>query len=611
MPERLRQLLRQWGPGIAVAVVVSLLQLLWVSMDHPGTLSDDRNIFRAAACLDASWGSDQSSMGCFSLSPYPPLLPTWTALHFAAFGTSLQMAVASLWPAWLLLALAAFGFVRRHAGVLAGVTAAALATMLASLSQLRGFYFSEIPLAALALGALACWDASDGLRRKLPAAGLAVCLGLGLMSKWSFGFFLGPPMLLALVVVMLRTLKRRPMGAGASVAAVVAAGTVAAGLGGWLYSGAFIGIAILGALAFVLAALALQAPHLLAEHGRERLIGAGILVLGVGLIAGPWYLGNAGAMQEFLSSNLEFDYDGELMPLAETWSYYPLVTWFRLPTLLLPLFLLGLGRALWPGGRPVGGWAWLVLLSGLVILAVLPYRCDRYIVPAFPALAVPAVLALSGWRRVMRVVCGLVLLWTASYHIGWLFTPGGRDVPLPLPAFMDAASPFGFPGNDRAGLELCSTQLRERPWNFQLVSNYPRPFGEPWTELSRAIAEHAEPGCPPIVLLHCGGHCDWQQLDDALYAAAPFADVRLATEQGPADALRVRELALRYAGVGAESAWPANLFVVHWWRPDQGERQDAALQQLGLEQLVFTPDDWVGTRLWTASAPGPAVGCRR
>lgn len=610
MNERARTLLRSWGPGLAVAVALTAVQLAWLAHDTSGMLNDDRTLFRAAACLEASWGTSASGAECLGQTPYPPLIPTWTALHFALFGPSVQGAVASLWPAWLLLGLAAYGFVRRHAGPLAGASAAVLATLLAVHTHLRAFYFSEIPLAAAALGALACWDASDGLRRRLPSLGLGICLGLGLMCKWSFGFFLGPPMALVLVLVLLRVPRRWTTTVGPALLALAAAVALAAGLGGWLEAGVLLGLGLLLLAAAWLGWLGWRRTDLLAEHGRARLLGAGLMVLVTGLVAGPWYLGHAGSMQAFLSSNLDMQYAGEPLTVAQSWVYYPIVAWFRMPTVVVPLLALALVRSLWPGGGRHGGWTWVVLLSGMVVLAVLPYRADRYLVPGLPILAVPALLALRGWRWPLRVACVAILAWGAVFHLGWPPALHERDLRASLPRVLDDVAPFGFPGNEWGGIQLAMDLMADSPWTFQLIAHAPKPYGEPWAEvLARVEAVHG-PDCPSLVLMHCDGPCDWALLDDLLYARAPFAGNRLANMEGPADARQLLDRAGNLAPFDpARDGWPANMGLVSLAPPERDRTQAAVYSELGLAPVDLGVEDAAGVGLWLPTEPGPAQGC--
>jgi hypothetical protein len=610
MNERARTLLRTWGPGLAVAVALTVVQLAWLAHDTSGMLNDDRTLFRAAACLEASWGSSASGTECLGQTPYPPLIPLWTALHFALFGPSVQGAVASLWPAWLLLGLAAYGFVRRHAGALAGVSAAVLATLLAVHTHLRAFYFSEIPLAAAALGALACWDASDGLRRRLPSVGLGLCLGLGLMCKWSFGFFLGPPMAAALVIALLRAPRRWTTTAGPALLALLAAAAVAAGLGGWLGPGVPLGLGLLLLAAAWLGWLAWRCPDLLAEHGRSRLLGAGLLVVVTGLVAGPWYLSHASSMQAFLGSNLDMQYAGEPLGFAQSWVYYPIVAWFRMPTVIVPLLALALLRSLWPGGGRYGGWTWFVLLSGMAVLALLPYRADRYLVPGLPILAVPALLALRGWVRSLRVVCVAILAWGVVFHLGWPPALHGRDLRASLPRVLDDVAPFGFPGNEWGGIQLAMDLMGDSPWTFQLIAHAPKPYGEPWAQVLGRLEQARAASCPSLVLMHCDGPCDWTLLDDLLYARAPFAGNRLANLEGPADA---RQLSDRAASLVpfelARDGWPANLGLVSLAPPERGQAQAVVYQGLGLAPVDLGVEDTAGVGLWLPVQPGSALGC--
>jgi hypothetical protein len=604
-----RSTLRTWGPGLAVAVALALVQLLWVANDTSGLLNDDRNLYRAAACLSASLGTEHSGAECLGQTPYPPLLPSWTALHFGLLRPTVQVATASLWPFWLLLGLASYRLVQRRAGALAGVAAALLAGLLAVHSHLRAFYFGEIPLAAAALGALACWDASDGLRKRWPSLGLGLCLGVGLMCKWSFGFFLGPPMALALALVLQRALRGKH-GLGPAATAVAATASVAAGLGGWLGPGVLVGVGLLAGAAGWLAWLAWRRPELLAEHGRARLVGAGLVVLVVASTAGPWYLAHAGSMQAFLSSNLEMQYAGERLGLAQTWVYYPIVAWFRLPSPVVPLLLLALIRSLRPGGGGHGGWAFWVLLSGTLILAALPYRADRYLLPAIPALAVPALLALAGWRHALRAVSIVIIAWAMVFHLGWLPALRGQDLRSRLPRALDDVAPFGFPGNEWAGIQLGMDLIRESPWTFQLIAHAPKPFGEPWAAILDWTAQRAPQGCPGLLLVHCDGPCEWKLLEDMQYAWAPFDRGGVAQLEGAAEPQPLLDRARDLAPFDpSRDGWPANLGLVSIAPPDRAASRSQTYRSLGLETIELSVAPSGGVQLWAAAEPGRAAGC--
>lgn len=604
--------LQGWWPGLLVALVVVGLQLVWVAMDSPRLLSDDRPLFRSAACVAGSASTSAEMAECLAASPYPPVIPLLGALHISLGEPTPQLAVMSLWPFWLLLTLGAYGWVRPQAGRLAACAAASLACTLACLTNLRGFFFAELPMAAIVVAALAAWTASDGLRRAWPTAALGGLLALGLLSKWSFGFFMGPAMLLALLTVLFRLGRRWYYGAPAAALVTVGVVALVLALGGWMRLGVPMGAGLLGLAGLYLGLLAWRWPGLLAPEARRRIVGVAILTLACAALAGPWYLANQGPMQDFLSSNLARQYDGDAMGLSETWFFYPVVAWFRIPTLLLPLLLIGLVRTLLVRDRSFGGWAWAPLLCGMVVLAISPYRSDRYLAPALPVLAIPALLALRGWPRALRALSIALLLWGGTYQLGWLFDRGETSLVHRLAARVQRPAPFGFAGNDRhivrEGLEL----FLASPFTFQLVGHSPRPMREPWIDAVRELHRVMPAGCPALVALHCEQHCDREELQDMLYAWSPRAPHRVEHAEGPPSKDGISALIQRVAPTAAQrGAWPANLFVLGYALPGRASAVEPLALELGLALLPLPPDPQAlpVLRLLHAASPAAPQGC--
>ena len=187
-----------WGIAVLVVILVLIIHLGWINF-HTAleTWDDDAGLFRLAHCFYA----DATGQNCSAGAPYPPLIPNVTALHFHMVnGMSLHDALVSLWPFVVLLCVAAFVGLRQVGGTMAGLAAITVTPVVVWSLHIRGKYYTEVPLAALVLGAVVAYCASDGFRKRYPSLLFGLFLGLGLLTKWSYAFFLGP--MAAMVIVI-------------------------------------------------------------------------------------------------------------------------------------------------------------------------------------------------------------------------------------------------------------------------------------------------------------------------------------------------------------------------------------------------------------------------
>lgn len=204
----------------AVAVLgVTVLCASWVHLDGSWPHDDDFALYQQAVCIAERLPSTPglATTSCAPGTPYPPLVPLVAALFFlVAGGPSLEAALQtqSLWTALLAASVAWM-----LGGGARGALAALIAPALLFLAGIRNSFYTEAAMAALGALALAGVVRSEG--RPLPAAVAGLAAGLGLLSKWSFAFFLGPPMLLAFgaALVRRRWAAAAAMLAGAAIAA--------------------------------------------------------------------------------------------------------------------------------------------------------------------------------------------------------------------------------------------------------------------------------------------------------------------------------------------------------------------------------------------------------
>ena len=293
MPETISNSRRHLAVASLLAGLTVALQLAWASTDTSRPLNDDRGLYRLSICFsDTSRSMRQVFMECrVSGTPYPPLTPLLAVAHFKLAGAvSVPIAIISQWPFYALLVISLFYGVRREAGTLAGAAAAVLGPVLLFETHMRGFFYTAIPLAALTVASITCLRASEGFRRPLLSLGLGTCLAAGLLTKWTFAFFLCPPVLLAVMLALLRVGTHWWVGAAPAALFFGFTAATAAGMAGVLPYGLALGGACLALGALYLALLWQRRRELLVEGWQAHMLGIGIFSLSTAALAGPWYL---------------------------------------------------------------------------------------------------------------------------------------------------------------------------------------------------------------------------------------------------------------------------------------------------------------------------------
>lgn len=492
MPLRSGQNWAKWAL-LGLVMLTVLQQLSWVEFSTAvETWDDDAGLFQLAVCVERGLRGDAQS--CFAGAPYPPLIPSIAGLHFWLTGdASLTMALHSLWLWPALLCGAVFVGVRRECGVWAGLAAASMAPVIVWSLHIRGKFYTEVPLAALVVASVVCWVGTHGFRRRGDSLLLGFFLGLGLLAKWSFAFFLGPPMALAWALGFAscaRLLRLRIVLASLFLLAI--AGLVLGATGAWP-PGLRVAPAVIGVGFGATMWFRHRYPGQFHKDTTRRWVNI-LLATGVLLaVAGPWYWANLPGLQAFLADNMAQKYHGDRIPTLTGLPFYPAVLLTRvLGTPLALLFSLGAGAALLRGrgrGR-LAVWSLFALASGAFILGVLPYRAGRYLVAGLGLVAPIAVLSVSGFPRVGRLLWPALIVTGIAHQLSWIPLKYGW-VQVPHHWSLFTLPERDLFGNSARGMADAAFDLRHPRWRFLPVSS-PPVGGLPAPRfILGAVSEHA------------------------------------------------------------------------------------------------------------------------
>lgn len=515
---------KHWPAWAAAALILMALlqQSMWLSdASAVETWDDDAGLYRLATCLE-----DQirgGSTACFVGAPYPPLIPAVAALHFVITGArGLDMALLSLWPWTVVLGWALWIGVRKAAGDWAGLAAVALGPVVVWSLHIRGKFYTEVPLAAIALACVVAWVHSEGFTKRRPSLLLGLFLGLGLLAKWSFAFFLGPAMALAWAIGMSAPVrdKRARWLMGAAVLGCV--GLLAAGATGRLMGGLIPGICVAIGAGAGAGFLAKRRPAMLGADAPVRWANLALSTGMILLIAGPWYLAHLGQLQAFLADNMAQKFHGDPIGALEGAGFYPAVLLTRvMGTPLAILLLLGVGLSMGKNHPRLSRWCVVGLVAGTLILGVLPYRSGRYLVAGLGLVTPVVVIGLARLPRVGKVGSIVLLVCGIAHQLSWIpLGSGAIHVPHHWPIFtLPEQDLFG---NSRQGIDQASADLLEPRWRFLPVASPPvdRPVAA--RELVSA-AEAAAPGPFLLVVFDPAGRVNANSLETELLSTRPSA----------------------------------------------------------------------------------------
>lgn len=564
MKPTVRAHLLMWGLPALVLSVILLQQFAWLELHTAvDTWDDDAGLFKLALCFAGMDGS--GNVGCAAGAPYPPLVPWLSGQMFKAAGAaSLHAALVSHWPFLVVLCSALFLGFRRMASPMAGLAAMAWGPIIVWSLHIRGKVYTEVPLASLVVASVVALALSDGFRRRLPSVSLGILLGLGLLTKWSFAFFMGIPAALAVVLAIRRSVGAGPLGWLAAGVSTLVPVLILAGAAGWvpyaLTAGFWTGVV----LALSLGIMAWRAPE---RFDRAGLANVGLCVLAVTAVAGPWYWSHLASMQEFLAANMAQKYHGDPVSGFAAWPFYPAVLTTRVmstPLLLCALF--GMGLALHRSAPALVRWSALTLVSGTTILGLLPYRSGRYVIAGIGLLAILALWPWVSRVRLARWAAPTALALGLMHQLSWIpLAAGGGSLPhhwsifsLPAPDLM---------GNTRHGIYAAYQDLLTPQWRFLPVAN-PPVLGQSeaaWT--GKTIADVSE-GRPSFSVVVGGSQLNLNAASSHLSAQMPAATSKIISASGSLSASNLqawKQRALRPRDQPATAhgrPMPRRLFVV-------------------------------------------------
>ena len=184
-------------------LVLCLAGLSWFSLDQVATAAQPPAEHSGLFILESllRWrGGLPTPAGVLEVNgpvtgAYPPLAYAVSRALYPALGASTPVAVGSM-LLFLPALLAGSWWIGRELGGRGGgaLTLLAVAGSPVLVFHLQGYYL-EVGLTATVAAAFALLLASRGGLRPAPTLALGLVLGLGMLSKWSFPFFLGPAML--------------------------------------------------------------------------------------------------------------------------------------------------------------------------------------------------------------------------------------------------------------------------------------------------------------------------------------------------------------------------------------------------------------------------------
>ena len=294
---------------------------------------------------------------------YPPFAPFVGAVATLAAPPDARLSTWVVNQLFLALLLAGtFRLGRRLAGEGAGVAAAVAVTTFPAILASSHRFMLDVPLAAVAVLALDTLLASEDCAKTGASAAFGVLCGIGMLTKWTFAFFLAAPVVVA-----------------AFRAAV--------------------------------------------ERGNRprRVANLAMALALAGLVAAPWYLVHAANLARDVAGFGGFSRDEwrGFAPVgsASSLGFYPRA----LARLLAPPWLLLLLAGLAASWRRRALWRLALLsLPAVVLLTLLPAKDDRYLFPLLPVAAVLATAwageagARRSWRRGVLAVAAAVSLFLAA-----------------------------------------------------------------------------------------------------------------------------------------------------------------------------------------------------
>ncbi len=403
----------------AILLYTTACRVAWTQLNQGVHFtSDDAALYHLSLWCEAAIASGRNSLWGTTPqfgAPYPTLTGSVSALGYRFIGHGPVEAMLSMLPWYLLADLAAVVSAWRLRGPGAALVAAAVTPLVTMHESTRGNLATEPAVGAMAVATILFLWLGGWLERPGWSTLAGTVAGLGLLSKWSFGFFMGPLCALVIAYSMARAF-RGVWGLAVAAATLGAIGSAAAWTAGkipWDWP-----VIAAGATALV-SGLAAWRGRVPGWH--RRMVSVLLFCLMAAAMAAPWYLPNLDMMQQFLGQNLGHEYAGPVMTFPGRLSFYGFeLLHGSLGVLLLALLGLGTVRTLL-GGRTRSPFALACLVAftaGFLLLAAAPYTKSRYITAGYALLAPLVVEGMVGthvaWRVLRVAVIAASLLFLQS-----------------------------------------------------------------------------------------------------------------------------------------------------------------------------------------------------
>jgi len=409
----------------------------------------DQNLYRALTFRRLAFDTGSWRDAPFSSGEYPPLIYALSAIFFHLTDPGLPLLALygyiSIAPFLLLLLVSAYNLGRVLGGRALGWLVVLMFSTQAEVLYYGRLYYADLPLLALVTFGLWCLFRCRDFTSTRHSLLLGVSWALGMLTRFTFPFFMLLPCLMVAIPVIARARHSRAIR-------IALLGLVLLGLSALAYMGkaAYAGVArelffnflpLLGAILLLLA---------LAVHrrwGRAAMANLGYSFLAA-CLAIPWYLLSSGTLLQ----KFQFQFEAFLDPSA-TAGHWPsllapnlalLGTCFPAALILIPV---GIVFILLRRSREG-----LLLLAGLGGGFFLTVLGEGSFNPRYMLAALPFSILLGtfwfGWLppRQTRIMYGLAFALLLLRPLGWLAPlhqdapPLGREISFPVRGHVMTAS---------------------------------------------------------------------------------------------------------------------------------------------------------------------------
>lgn len=187
---------------IGLLSILILNNYLWLRLDHaPLTLDEADHFSNSVSYYRWLWQSTpQEELKFYEFVPFPPLVGLLTHLVFPFFGFNAHAAILFIQSLFaIVLMFALYGVTRFLCPEPeAGVTASLLVFLYPVTFVMARQYLLDLPLAAMSTLSMFLLFRVYRFRALSDALLLGLALGLGMLTKWSFAFYLAVPVVIVL-----------------------------------------------------------------------------------------------------------------------------------------------------------------------------------------------------------------------------------------------------------------------------------------------------------------------------------------------------------------------------------------------------------------------------